>query len=148
MISRVDHATDFEKPTLRLEIPPAARHASTVRDALIGFAQLHGVAQADLDSLLFAVGEALANAVEHAASTADITVHCSIDDGEIIAQVVDAGRGIAVIPQGTVPLPAAMSERGRGIPIMQRCTDSFSIESAPGRGTVITLRLRRRFATH
>jgi len=32
-----------------------------------------------------------------------------------------------------------LAERGRGLPIMRRYTDSLSVRSAPGKGTSITL---------
>lgn len=148
MITKFNYAAD-QAPTLNLQVPPDPRYARTVRDALTGFAHLHGVAPDDLDALMFAVGEALANAIEHAKGHGDIEIECRVDDREIIATVIDGGRGISStkVPQGLAPLPEALHERGRGIPIMQRCTDLFSIESLPGRGTAITLGLNRRTAT-
>lgn len=147
MITRFNYTAD-QAPTLNLRVPADPRYARTVRDALAGFAHLHGVAPDDLDSLMFAVGEALANAIEHATTSGDIEIECRVDEREIVATVTDEGRGIssAKIPQGVAPLPEALHERGRGIPIMQRCTDIFSIESLPGRGTAITLGLTRRSA--
>jgi stage II sporulation protein AB (anti-sigma F factor) len=117
--------------------------ARTVRDAIVGFGLLNGIAQVDLESLLFAVGEALANAIEHSESGQDIEVFAELDDDQVKATVVDHGRGLAVIPQAPVPLPDGLTERGRGIPIMQRCTDFFKVKSAPGQGTAITLGRRR-----
>lgn len=125
--------------SLELRIPPDARFARTVRDALIGFAAVHGIGEYDAESLLFAVGEALANAVEHSRSRGDITVRCEIDDDRIVATVIDSGSGFAGISMGSTSLPDAFAERGRGWPIMQRCTDFLAVESAPGKGTAVTL---------
>jgi anti-sigma regulatory factor (Ser/Thr protein kinase) len=36
-------------------------------------------------------------------------------------------------------LPGADAERGRGLPIMRRCSDIFAIRSEPGRGTAVVL---------
>jgi anti-sigma regulatory factor (Ser/Thr protein kinase) len=130
--------------TLKLRIPPDPRHARTVRDAIIGFAALQGVSDGDLESLLFAIGEALANAIEHANAKAEIDVTCRIDDDQIVAQVIDFGNGTLRLPRAPVPLPEGLVERGRGIPIMQRCTDIFSVESLPGEGTAVTLGRYRR----
>ena len=134
------------RPKLRLRVPPDARFARTVRDGLIGFAQLNGIPPHELESLLFAVGEALANAIEHSSSDAEIEVIFRIDDREIIATVIDSGTGLIKVPQGVAPLPSALAERGRGIPIMQRCTDIFAIDALPGKGTAITLGRYRRDA--
>ena len=129
---------------LQLRIPPDPHYARTVRDAVMGFALLHGIAQSDLEALLFAIGEALANAIEHARSARDLEVVATIDDDHILASIIDFGRGLPALPADDAPLPSALSERGRGIPIMQRCTDFFSVESRPGAGTVVTLgRFRR-----
>lgn len=148
MMAHKQLASHGSVPTLRLEIPPDPRFARTVRDALTGFAKLHGVAQDELDSLIFAVGEALANAIEHAASEADVEVLCEVDNKRITATIIDSGCGITTIPAKHTPLPDGLDERGRGIPIMQRCTDFFHIRSVPGRGTAITLGLTRRATAH
>lgn len=124
---------------LHLRIPPDPHYARTVRDALIGFALLHDIPEGELESLLFAVGEALANAIEHASSKRDIEVFAEVDDERFVATVVDYGNGFTTIPHDLAPLPDATCERGRGIPIMQRCTDFFDIRSDPDSGTAITL---------
>jgi anti-sigma regulatory factor (Ser/Thr protein kinase) len=128
-----------EKPTLAIRIPPDGRHARTVRDALVAFASLHGVTTADQEAMLFAVGEALANAIEHGAPTGDIKVTIEIGKQLISACVVDDGRGFRNPPLGYQPLPEAYAIRGRGIPIMQRIVDMCEVRSAPGSGTVVTL---------
>ncbi len=44
-----------------------------------------------------------------------------------------------------MPMAAPMAEGGRGIPIMQRCTDMFAIRPLPGGGTGVVLGLLRQF---
>lgn len=132
------------KPSLHVRIPPDARHARTVRDALIAFSSLHNVNESDVEALLFAVGEALANAIEHGAPANDIDVHVEIDHDLISARVADQGLGFSKAPSALTPLPDGLSERGRGIPIMQRCADHFEVESLPGEGTIVTLVRYRR----
>ena len=141
MLGREDGQT---KRTLHLRIPPDPVFARTVRDAIIGFGSLHGIDESDLESLLFAVGEALANAIEHSQSGEDIEILAEIDDARVIATVIDRGQGLSAPPVEPVPLPEAFAERGRGIPIMQRCTDFFNVKSVPGQGTAITLGRWRR----
>lgn len=130
---------------LRVVIPPDARFVRAVRKELIAFARRHRVASSDLDTLLLAVGEALANAVEHAGSAQDIEVQCRVDDREIVATVIDGGRGVnhTLTDDVIAPLPEPMAEGGRGIPIMQRCTDMFSVRALPGGGTGVVLGLLR-----
>ncbi|HTU70794.1 MAG TPA: ATP-binding protein [Candidatus Baltobacteraceae bacterium] len=133
-----------ERPSLHVRIPPDARHARTVRDALATFSSLHGVTKADMEATIFAVGEALANAIEHGGSSTDIDVTIEIDAHLISARIEDHGRGFPDAPVGRAPLPEALTEHGRGIPIMQRCMDSCDVESMPGRGTTVTLSRFRR----
>lgn len=95
--------------------------------------------------LLLAVGEAMANAVEHSKATHDIEVQCRVDDRKVIATVIDSGRGVERSKMDHIlPLPDPLAEGGRGIPIMQRCTDMFSIRRLPGGGTGVVLGLLRR----
>ncbi len=129
---------------LRLRIPPNPRLAKKVRDAISAHAQAHRVEGEQLSELLFAVGEALANAIEYAGRGHVIDVRCAIDDDKIIATILDAGPGFARPVGESVPLPDLLAERGRGIPIMQLCTDIFAVHSVPGRGTVVVLGRYRR----
>ncbi|HUN29891.1 MAG TPA: ATP-binding protein [Alphaproteobacteria bacterium] len=136
-----------EKPTLHIQIPPDPQYARTVRGALAAFASLHGVVEPDLAALVLAVGEALANAIEHAAPQGDIKVTVEIDPHLISARVVDSGRGLEERPSVMQPLPDDDQEGGRGIPIMQRCVDLCDVESRPGLGTTVSLGRFRRDAS-
>jgi anti-sigma regulatory factor (Ser/Thr protein kinase) len=136
-----------QNPTLRVRIPPDPRHAHTVRGAYNAFVSLHGVTDADRDALLFGVGEALANAIEHGTSDGDIEVTVEIEPDRISARIADPGHGFSCIPSHNTPLPDPFAERGRGIPIMQRLVDRCEVECVPGDGTVVTLGRFRRDAS-
>lgn len=127
-------------PSLKVRIPPSARFGKSVRDEVITFANRHNISRAELDEFIFAIGEALANAIEHSASDDVIEVRCRIEGNKIIATVIDSGRGFqsAAMPEG-IALPDDLSERGRGLPIMQKFTDIFSVRSVPGKGTAVVL---------
>lgn len=128
---------------LQLRLPPLPRSARTGRDALAALASVHDLATADIENLTFALGEALANAIEHARSDAEIELSLTVDARTIVATIRDRGRGFDP-PGGTLPFPELSAEGGRGFPIMQRCTDFFEVISEPGDGTVVTLGRRRR----
>jgi anti-sigma regulatory factor (Ser/Thr protein kinase) len=133
-----------DRPTLRVRIPPDPRYAHTVRGALAAFASLHGVDEVDQAAVVSAAGEALANAIEHGTPQGDIEVTVEIDPRLVSARIVDNGRGFREAPVAFTPLPEAYTERGRGIPIMQRSVDLCAVESLPGLGTTVTLgRFRR-----
>jgi len=81
----------------------------------------------------------VANAIEHAASADDLEIEVKLDHSKLTGIVKDHGRGMPAIPVNDTPLPQSLTERGRGIPIMQRCSDEFSVESIPGKGTEISV---------
>lgn len=126
-------------PSLKVRIPPNARYGKSVRDEIITFANSYRVSRADLDEFIFAIGEALANAIEHSGSDDVIEVRCQIEGDKIIATVIDSGKGFETQAVPKNPLPDEFSERGRGLPIMQRCTDIFAVRSVPGKGTAVVL---------
>ena len=133
-----EDATSGDASVLRLRIPPNPRFGKIVRDDVIAHAGRFGILPASLEDFLFAVGEGLANAVEHSGTTATIDVTCRIDDEKIVVTIIDSGRGFA-LTAGDTMLPEGLIERGRGIPIMRSCSDIFAVHSTPGRGTAIVI---------
>jgi anti-sigma regulatory factor (Ser/Thr protein kinase) len=127
--------------TLRLQVPADARYAKYVRARVSGFASGHVVEDEDLREFLTAVGEALANALEHSQSSDSIDITCWFDGDRLIARISDAGVGFAAPddPRAIATLPHVYSEHGRGMAIMDRCTDIFAVKSAPGMGTTVIL---------
>ena len=58
----------------------------------------------------------------------------------IMATISDTGVGFVaqeVVPEP--PLPDPQAERGRGLPIMRRCSDIFLVKSVPGQGTAVVV---------
>ncbi|MDP9018435.1 MAG: ATP-binding protein [Candidatus Eremiobacteraeota bacterium] len=125
--------------SLRLRIPPNARYGKNVREEVITFANQYQISRHDLDEFIFAIGEALANAIEHSGTNDTIDIRCSIESDKIIATVIDSGKGFESPLQPDANLPDTFSERGRGLPIMQKCTDIFAVRSVPGKGTAVVL---------
>lgn len=122
-------------------IPRDPRSAGLVREGVCAFARARGICEDDVAALVTALGEALANAIEHSRAEAPIEVHCEIRTDQILATVRDGGVGF----EGDHPigldleLPDTDAERGRGLPIMRFLTDTFSIQSVPGGGTAVVL---------
>lgn len=125
--------------TLKLRFPSDPQYCATVRRDVMQFAQRYDVNAADLHDFVFAIGEALANAIEHSGADAEIEILCRIDGEKIIATVVDGGPGFHVKTPFHPQLPGPLVKRGRGLPIMRRCTDIFAVHSVPGKGTAVVL---------
>jgi anti-sigma regulatory factor (Ser/Thr protein kinase) len=129
-------------PQLRLSVPPDPRLGAFVRQELLTFAEANRIRDADVGDFMAAVGEALANAIEHAHTSEPIEVTAWLLDDRLFAAVRDRGVGFPVNDRSLAKsLPDAFAERGRGLPIMKRCTDVCSVRSAPGEGTRVTLGL-------
>jgi anti-sigma regulatory factor (Ser/Thr protein kinase) len=94
--------------------------------------------------LLIALGEAVANAIEHGASNKDITVKVVSLPSYVEVTVEDQGPGFSPNVPVIKSLPSVDSERGRGFPIIASCTDSLEIETNLGVGTrlIFTRKLR------
>ncbi|HVS45985.1 MAG TPA: ATP-binding protein [Verrucomicrobiae bacterium] len=128
---------DSDLVGLHVRIPPNPASSRHVRERLLAYAQHRGVAAAVLADFMFAVGEAVANAIEHSHSMTSIEVRCSVDDEKIVAVVTDTGRGFEY--GGRAAPPLGLIERGRGLSIMQGFTDIFSLQSTLGEGTAVLL---------
>jgi stage II sporulation protein AB (anti-sigma F factor) len=129
---------------LRLSIPPLPRFAGTARHAFSNFAGFHRVGGHDVENLLFALGEAIANAIAHARTGDAIEIDIQMRGDSIVATVSDRGCGFAGPSDGPFTMPNLCAQAGRGFAIMQRCTDFLEVESKPGAGTVVTLGRYRR----
>jgi serine/threonine-protein kinase RsbW len=130
---------------LRLSIPPLPRFAGTARRAFSNFAGCHRLGARDAEYLIFALGEAIANAIQHAQTRESIEIRVSVKGDAVVVSVADHGRGFSTPPvAGTVPLPSVLAEKGRGFAIMQRCTDFLDVSTERGGGTVVTLGRYRR----
>jgi anti-sigma regulatory factor (Ser/Thr protein kinase) len=136
---QLHQAVSARGQTLRIRIPPNARFGREVRRRVFAFASQFEVSRQELEEFIFAVGEALANAIEHSQSQTVIEIRCQIEDDKIMATIVDSGAGFKADPLNTVELPDVMNERGRGLPIMRRCSDVFALHSVPGRGTAVVV---------
>ena len=134
-------------PQLRLLVPPDPKEARAVRERVAAFTRTLGVDDEALSDIVTTIGEAFANAVQHAHTNDAIELTAWLDDeGRLCARIVDRGRGFSPVSVAEVPTGPAevMAECGRGIGIMTSCTDSFSIESLPDVGTAIVFARRVR----
>ena len=124
---------------LDVRIAPSAWNARTVREHLIRIASTIEMNPKSLEDFVTAIGEAFANAVEHAHTTTPIEIVVkSGRNGQLTASVRDRGCGIdeRAIRQA---LPPAGAERGRGIPLMRRCSSSVRISAPRDGGTLVAL---------
>ncbi len=120
---------------LRLRLAAEPEDLRRVRRALTRWLRANGAGGEDLHMIGLAVGEAAANAVEHAypPGPATFDVEASIDDGCVTVSVRDHGGWRE--PRG--------EHRGRGLTIMRDTMDEVDIRR-DGTGTEVVLRRRLR----
>ena len=83
------------------------------------------------DDIGLAIGEACANAVQHAEAGADYHVTVTIADDRCVIDVVDQGVGV----QSTdTPEPNADDEDGRGLRIIRALADAVELRRDQHRG--------------
>ncbi|HEY5258714.1 MAG TPA: ATP-binding protein [Candidatus Baltobacteraceae bacterium] len=133
------HQAGSDPVGLRLRFLPDPHCSRIVRERVFEYARSRGIGSPILDDLMFAIGEAIANAIEHSHSPSTIEVRCDVDDDKIVAAVVDSGRGFDSAAAVASRLPDDLVERGRGLPIMKGFTDIFALRSIPGQGTAVVL---------
>lgn len=125
---------------LRLHVAPDPELGAFVRHKVLAFTSTQGLDEADVADFVAAVGEALANAIEHGGSQAPIEIVAWMEgDDRLFASVRDQGVGFTPGERPPSIPPDAMAERGRGLPIMRSYADSLDVTSTPGCGTRVTL---------
>ncbi|WNV75768.1 SpoIIE family protein phosphatase [Geodermatophilus sp. DSM 44513] len=120
-------------------VPADPRRLSGVRRAVTAWAALAGLPAGTTEDLQLALGEALANAVEHAyaASPDDGECRCTVTrepDGGVRVEVCDTGAWR--------PPPADRGHRGRGLEMISALASDVEVDHPPGSaGTTVRFRI-------
>ncbi|MBV8082199.1 MAG: ATP-binding protein [Candidatus Eremiobacteraeota bacterium] len=103
--------------------------AAPLRHALEAFMVALGVAPTVRIDIVTAVGEALANTIEHAYKGAE-----KVGDVELVARLDEKASTLAVeiIDHGTFIAPKRRRNRGLGLGIMKRASQSFTLQTVSG----------------
>ena len=101
----------------------------------------------ELSDIKTAVSEAVTNCIVHAYPGGDgtITLTCRVyPDRNIELTVEDHGVGIPDVTAARAPLftTGGQDRSGMGFTIMEKFMTSLQVESAPGRGTTVTMTRR------
>jgi serine/threonine-protein kinase RsbW len=115
-----------------------------------------GVAEDSVYDLLLAATEACTNVLQHSGrEVAGYAVVTSLGAVGCQVEVADEGVGAVLHEAGSRELPAPagpetpiaqLPESGRGLAVMRACVDNVTLDSSPGRGTVVTLRKHIRWS--
>lgn len=89
------------------------------------------------------VSEAVTNAIIHGYDCNGqslVTIHATLSDNKITMTVSDQGKGIDDVERAMEPMFTSlpnMERSGMGFTIMESFSDSLSVESETGKGTVV-----------
>jgi anti-sigma regulatory factor (Ser/Thr protein kinase) len=111
-----------------VRFPNSRAYVGVARRSAIDFARSLGLPEPRLEELSYAIGEALANAVEHGFRERTyfaIRVWRAQDEDAVVVEVEDDGRGF---DPGALDDPDEEAARGYGITIMRAMADRVSFE--------------------
>lgn len=130
---------------MKLTVPAISENEPFVRDAVAAFCVRLDPTLDQLSDIKTAVSEAVTNCIVHAyaGGEGEIEVECAARDGALHIRISDSGRGIEDVARALEPFFTTLEgdERsGMGFTIMQTFMSEFSVRSAPGKGTVVTMK--------
>jgi serine/threonine-protein kinase RsbW len=114
-----------------------------------------GVDEESVYDILLAATEACTNVLTHAGrQVRGYAVVTSLGAVGCQVEVADEGTGVASSQPavetgagGLQEIPVAqLPESGRGLAVMRACVDNVTLDSRPGRGTVVTMRKHIRWS--
>jgi serine/threonine-protein kinase RsbW len=122
---------------LTWRLPRVAATVSMPRRALDSALKALGVTAECRGDLGLALNEACANAVEHASLGADYRVTITADPQRCAIEIVDCGVGLADQRQFRREAGPPAAPRGRGMAIIQACTDSLDLTPVRPHGLAV-----------
>jgi anti-sigma regulatory factor (Ser/Thr protein kinase) len=117
----------------RLERVALAETAAPIRHALEAFLDALGIPECTRLDVITAVGEALANAVEHAyrdGPVGEVSVLARVETGGVLA--------VEVVDRGTFAAPKRRPNRGFGLRIVRSIAQNVRLETKSG--TIVRMR--------
>jgi serine/threonine-protein kinase RsbW len=126
---------------LSLSLPRDRSTVPLIRRMLDAALAVFSVTRDCRDDIGLAIGEACANAVEHAAVGAEYEVTVTIHEDRCVIDVVDEGVGLETT---ATPAPASDAETGRGLRIIHAIADIVELRRGhPGMALRIVKLLTR-----
>ena len=128
-----------------LEFPSRSSNEGFARSAVACFAAQLDPTLNELEDIKTSVSEAVTNAIVHAYpdDLGKVLLKVRICPGNVLEITVrDHGRGIPDVEKARQPMftTGGAERSGMGFTIMESFMDSLRVRSAPGKGTVVTMK--------
>ena len=128
---------------VQMRFPSKAANIGFARTAIALFASQLDFTLDELDEIKIAASEAVSNAVIHGYKEreGEIAVVCCLYEDFLEIIVKDEGQGIADVSKALEPAFTTEPEErmGLGLVFIKEYMDDLIIESAPGKGTSLTM---------
>lgn len=134
-----------KKETLRMELESRSENEEFARVAVAMFMSRMDPTMEEMEDVKTAVSEAVTNGVIHgyAGGEGIIYIEVTIEGRELTVAVRDGGVGIPDIKKAMEPMYTTdrTGERsGMGFSFMEAFMDRVEVVSAPGKGTLVTMK--------
>lgn len=129
---------------MKLEIESRSENEAFARVVAAAFVSRLDPTLEEISDIKTAVSEAVTNAIIHAYEdhVGVIAISATLEGHHFTVEVADEGVGIADLERAREPLYTSKPEldrSGMGFTIMENFMDEFTVRSAPGEGTVVTM---------
>ena len=122
----------------KLGVPSATEHQAMIRSFISQAVEKAGFDEMEVDMLVLAVDEAVANVIEHAYSsdtTKEVSVRVVIEADQVRIEIIDTGKGFdpaKVMQQDLEQLVAERKSGGLGLRLIQKIMDDVQYQIVPG----------------
>ena len=119
-------------PRLRFQLPLDAARLLRARERVRDYLRALCPDEELVDDVVLCVEEACTNAIRHSQASEVMDVSLALDDGSLIADVRDRGRGFDVDVFDPTASPDLMADGGRGLFLMATLMDELSLRVDDG----------------
>ncbi len=130
-----------------MRLAAKSHNEAFARNVVASFAVEISPTLEEINDIKTAVSEAVTNCVVHAYKDGSgiVEIECKVDEKERSIEIVvrDFGKGIADVKQAVEPFFTTSPEderSGMGFTIIETFMDDMSVESTPGKGTVVRMK--------
>lgn len=130
-----------------MRLASKSHNEAFARNVVASFAVEISPTLEEINDIKTAVSEAVTNCVVHAYKDGNgiVEIECKVDEKERSIEIVvrDFGKGIADVKQAVEPFFTTSPEderSGMGFTIIETFMDEMSVESTPGKGTVVRMK--------
>lgn len=130
-----------------MRLAAKSHNEAFARNVVASFAVEISPTLEEINDIKTAVSEAVTNCVVHAYKDGSgiVEIECKVDEKERSIEIVvrDFGKGIADVKQAVEPFFTTSPEderSGMGFTIIETFMDEMSVESTPGKGTVVRMK--------